>query len=54
VIGWVQLNPDTDTDTKVASAEIKKSATQPDPTNKVVYDVVLGITDINDNKLDIQ
>lgn len=49
---WVQLNPDTDTDTKVANVEIKKSATQPEPTNKVVYDVVLGIKDINDNKLD--
>ena len=52
VIGWVQLNPDTNTDIKVASAEIKKSATQPDPTNKIVYDVVLGRTDINDNKVE--
>lgn len=47
---WVQLNPDTDTDTKVVSASITKNETKSDST-KVVYDLKIGRTDIDDKAL---
>lgn len=47
---WVQLNPDTDTDTKVVSASITKNDTKSDNT-KVVYDLKIGRTNIDGTAL---
>ena len=47
---WVQLNPDTDTDTKVVSASITKNAEKSNET-QVVYDLKIGRTDIDGTAL---
>lgn len=47
---WVQLNPDTDTDTKVVSVSVDKNDAKSDNT-KIVYDLKISRTDINDTAL---